>query len=167
MPPNELNFRKKQMVQELNGFIGLKKAYSSQAGQRGELLGGASTSQGQSQSLASECCWGSAGADWPTTTTTTSALLGPRSWRLPLFTYSCAFPAGTSTMELMTMGRKDIATTDQSLLRTERIVNDTIAIGAQTAETLQQQGKQLEKVRGGRALQRRAASPARATCFGT
>ena len=62
------------------------------------------------------------------------------------------------------MGRKDIATTDQSLLRTERIVNDTIAIGAQTAETLQQQGKQLEKVRGGQGRpQRRATSPPGAT----
>jgi hypothetical protein len=41
MPVNELNFRKKQYVQELNGFIGLKKAYSSAQGQRGELLDGA------------------------------------------------------------------------------------------------------------------------------
>ncbi len=41
MPVNELNFRKKQYVQELNGFIGLKKAYSTAQGQRGELLDGA------------------------------------------------------------------------------------------------------------------------------
>lgn len=43
MPPNELNMRKKQYVQELNGFIGLKKAYSGAAGQRAELLDGAKT----------------------------------------------------------------------------------------------------------------------------
>jgi hypothetical protein len=42
MPTDELNYRKKQLVQELNGFIGLKKAYSAQQQQRSELIGGAS-----------------------------------------------------------------------------------------------------------------------------
>lgn len=41
MPAAELNMRKKEMVQELNGFIGLKKAYSSQTASRSELLAGA------------------------------------------------------------------------------------------------------------------------------
>ena len=41
MPPADLNQRKKEYVQELNGFIGLKKAYSSQQANRGELLSGA------------------------------------------------------------------------------------------------------------------------------
>jgi hypothetical protein len=40
MASEELNRRKKEMVQELNGFIGLKKAYSAQATQRTELIGG-------------------------------------------------------------------------------------------------------------------------------
>jgi len=39
MPVDELNYRKKQLVQELNGFIGLKKAYAAQAQQRSELIG--------------------------------------------------------------------------------------------------------------------------------
>lgn len=51
-----------------------------------------------------------------------------------------------SSSDLMEMGRKHVVETDQSLVRSERLVNDTIAIGAQTAETLQMQGKQLEKV---------------------
>ena len=51
-----------------------------------------------------------------------------------------------TTTELMTMGRRDIKETDAALLRSERLVNDTIAIGVQTAETLDQQTKQLEKV---------------------
>lgn len=51
-----------------------------------------------------------------------------------------------ATTELMTMGRRDIKTIDDSLVRSERLVNDTVAIGVQTAETLQGQGKQLEKV---------------------
>lgn len=38
MSVQELNRRKKELVQELNGFIGLKKAYSAQSAQRGELL---------------------------------------------------------------------------------------------------------------------------------
>lgn len=46
----------------------------------------------------------------------------------------------------MEMGRRQVKETDQSLIRSERLVNDTIAIGAQTAETLQVQGRQLEKV---------------------
>lgn len=45
MPPNELNARKKEMVQQLNGFIGMKKAFGAQAAQRGELLEGAQTAQ--------------------------------------------------------------------------------------------------------------------------
>jgi hypothetical protein len=44
------------------------------------------------------------------------------------------------------MGRKDLAKTEQSLYRSERLVNDTVQIGVQTAETLQAQGEQLEKV---------------------
>ena len=49
MPVDELNYRKKQLVQELNGFIGLKKAYSAQAQQRSDLIGGQSVPAGPSQ----------------------------------------------------------------------------------------------------------------------
>lgn len=55
-----------------------------------------------------------------------------------------------NTTELMTMGRKQVKETDASLLRSEKIVNDTMAIGIQTAETLQNQTRQLEKVGAGR-----------------
>jgi hypothetical protein len=48
--------------------------------------------------------------------------------------------------ELVEMGRGNIEETDESLMRSERLVNDTIAIGAQTAETLQGQGDQLAKI---------------------
>jgi novel plant SNARE len=48
--------------------------------------------------------------------------------------------------ELMTAGRKQLSEVDSSLFRSERVINDTIAIGAQTAETLQVQGGQLAKV---------------------
>jgi hypothetical protein len=55
MPVSELNFRKKQLVQELNGFIGLKKAYGAQAATRSELLAGAPSASGPSeQQLAGE-----------------------------------------------------------------------------------------------------------------
>lgn len=46
----------------------------------------------------------------------------------------------------MELGRTQVKETDDALIRSERLVNDTIAIGAQTAETLQLQGKQLERV---------------------
>lgn len=49
MAVTELNFRKKQMVQELNGFIGLKKAYSAQAATRSELMSGAGSGSGPSE----------------------------------------------------------------------------------------------------------------------
>ena len=39
MPLEEMNYRKKQLVQELNSFIGLKKAYGAQLSTRGELVG--------------------------------------------------------------------------------------------------------------------------------
>ena len=61
--------------------------------------------------------------------------------------------AGMNTSELMTMGRKQIKETDTSLLRSEKIVNDTMAIGIQTAETLQGQTRQLEKVRARRRME--------------
>lgn len=51
-----------------------------------------------------------------------------------------------ASSDLMEMGRKGIKDTDQSLMRSERLVNDTISIGAQTAETLQVQGAQLSKI---------------------
>jgi hypothetical protein len=38
MSVDELNYRKKLLVQELNSFIGLKKAYSQQLQQRKELM---------------------------------------------------------------------------------------------------------------------------------
>ena len=38
VPVDEINYRKKLLVQELNSFIGLKKAYGSQLQQRKELL---------------------------------------------------------------------------------------------------------------------------------
>lgn len=69
---------------------------------------------------------------------------------------SCSSQAGMGNEQLMSMGRSQINETDASLLRSERIVHDTIAVGAQTAETLQAQGEQLEKVRrkwGGRCAQ--------------
>lgn len=64
MPPNELNMRKKELVQQLNGFIGMKKAYGAQAQQRGELLDGAKP---LTPNVESEWSWrvegqGSAGA---------------------------------------------------------------------------------------------------------
>lgn len=66
-----------------------------------------------------------------------------------------------STTELMQMGRRDVKETDAALLRSERLVNDTIAIGIQTGETLDQQTKQLEKVRAGRSAAACAAAAAR------
>lgn len=106
MDINELNYRKKQLVQELNGFIGLKKAYGAQFTARNELVGGA------------------------------AEVGGPSPEELETMNAS----------ELMEMGRKNIKDTDQSLIRSERLVNDTINIGAQTAETLQVQGQQLSKI---------------------
>ena len=51
-----------------------------------------------------------------------------------------------SNTQVIELGRKNIQETDDSLMRSERIVNDTIGIGAQTAETLQTQGGQLAKI---------------------
>lgn len=107
---DELNYRKKQLVQELNSFIGLKKAYSSQLQQRRELLDGKSPLSMQPG--------------------------GPTVDEVQAM----------KNDELMELGRKNIQETDDSLVRSERVVNDTIAIGAQTAETLQTQGNQLMKI---------------------
>ena len=49
MPIDELNYRKKQLVQELNSFIGLKKAYGAQLSARGELVGTSSMQRGPTQ----------------------------------------------------------------------------------------------------------------------
>lgn len=59
---------------------------------------------------------------------------------------SFLFLAAMATSGLIELGRKNLQETDESLLRSERVVNDTIAIGAQTAETLQTQGGQLSKI---------------------
>lgn len=51
-----------------------------------------------------------------------------------------------STVDVIELGKRNILETNESLLRSERVVNDTISIGAQTAETLQMQGGQLAKI---------------------
>lgn len=51
-----------------------------------------------------------------------------------------------SNLELMEMGRQGIKDTDLALARSQKVVDDTIAVGAQTAESLQTQGRQLEKI---------------------
>lgn len=70
-----------------------------------------------------------------------------------------------STTELMQLGRQQVKETDAALLRSEKIVNDTMAIGIQTAETLQAQTRQLEKVcRRNHSMWHGAAT---LVCFGT
>ncbi|KAK9830607.1 hypothetical protein WJX81_004669 [Elliptochloris bilobata] len=59
-------------------------------------------------------------------------------------------PSGMTSQELMARGRKDIKETDASLTRSEKVVVETIAIGAATAATLDAQachiGQQMERV---------------------
>lgn len=110
MEVDELNYRKKLLVQELNSFIGLKKAYSSQLQQRKELMEGKSSGS--------------------------MLAAGPTDDEI----------RAMNTSEMIELGRKNIDETDAALVRSERLVNDTIAIGAQTAETLQSQGNQLVKI---------------------
>lgn len=50
-----------------------------------------------------------------------------------------------STAQMIDRGKKDIASTDKSLLRSEKVVEDTIAIATTTAETLHKQTEQLER----------------------
>ncbi|KDD76025.1 hypothetical protein H632_c391p2 [Helicosporidium sp. ATCC 50920] len=102
MDPVALASRKKALVQELNGYIGLRKSQSAANAEREEMLAGART--------------------------------------------EAEMISGMGNEQLMSMGRSQINETDASLLRSERIVHDTIAVGAQTAETLQAQGEQLEKI---------------------
>lgn len=183
--------------QELNGFIGLKKAYVGGAAARAELLDGAKS---ESQQLAGGCCGQSFGGIAATTLdlcvcrqhttrlpSTSGTAAAPARLRSPprrchptlpsgaprcllpclggspppaapavllcphhIPRTGCATrPAGKSTQELMQLGRRDMKETDASLLRSEKIVNDTMAIGIQTAETLQAQTRQLEKVGAG------------------
>ena len=153
MPVAELNYRKKQAVQELNGFIGLKKAYGAQAAARGELLAAGSSAAG---GMTPEQMHGARCSLCLPLRPPTAALAHPLSCRralesdLKTLEDSPPLPphlsAATPTADLMEAGRRQIGETDASLVRAERLVNDTVAIGAQTAETLQLQGKQLEKV---------------------
>ena len=51
-----------------------------------------------------------------------------------------------STDQLIQLGRKEIQSTDQALIRAQKVVADTIDVGTKTAETLEGQTKQLERV---------------------
>ncbi len=53
---------------------------------------------------------------------------------------------GLSTSEAIQLGKKEIASTDLALVRAQKVVADTIDIGTKTAETLDSQTKQLERV---------------------
>lgn len=46
----------------------------------------------------------------------------------------------------MERGRKGMKAQDESLLRAQRIVESTVEIGSKTAETLQAQGEQMDRV---------------------
>ena len=50
------------------------------------------------------------------------------------------------TTQLITEGRKKIKESDESLIRSEKLVAETIDIGTKTAEKLDDQTKQLERV---------------------
>ena len=54
--------------------------------------------------------------------------------------------AALSTTELIVEGRKKIKESDESLIRSEKLVAETIDIGTKTAEKLHDQTKQLERV---------------------
>ena len=54
--------------------------------------------------------------------------------------------AELSTHELMAKGRKEMKDQEESLMRAQRIVESTIDVGTKTAETLHQQGQQMERV---------------------
>jgi SNARE protein len=51
-----------------------------------------------------------------------------------------------STQQLMNTGRKTMTETEKSILRSARVVEDTIAIGQQTAAMLGEQTHQMEKI---------------------
>eukprot|EP00899_Mesostigma_viride_P012563 jgi/Mesvir1/21307/Mv15929-RA.1 len=53
---------------------------------------------------------------------------------------------GMTTQELIQEGHRQMDDTDRALERTKKVVDDTIAVGAKTAETLQAQTKQMEKI---------------------
>ena len=54
--------------------------------------------------------------------------------------------AAMTTQEVIARGRKEIKATGDSLLRSEKVVADTIEIATKTAETLHEQGKQMDRV---------------------
>ena len=51
-----------------------------------------------------------------------------------------------STQQLMSSGRRTMSETEKSIQRSARVVEDTIAIGQQTAAMLSEQTKQMEKI---------------------
>lgn len=103
MPVAELAERKRELVNELNSYIAMKKDYGNTLEARKNLLQG--------------------GEVTPET--------GPESMTM---------------QELMVKGRKDMKETDKVLARAERVVEDTLQIGTQTAATLQDQSVQLNKI---------------------
>ena len=64
----------------------------------------------------------------------------------PWLTSSCCGNADMTTNELMQLGRKEIVETDEALVRAQRVVANTIEVGTKTAETLQAQTQQMERV---------------------
>lgn len=57
-----------------------------------------------------------------------------------------AAPADMDTTTLIVEGRKKIKESDESLIRSEKLVAETIEIGTKTAAKLDDQTKQLERV---------------------
>mmetsp|Transcript_23071 Transcript_23071/g.64069 ORF Transcript_23071/g.64069 Transcript_23071/m.64069 type:complete len:266 (+) Transcript_23071:526-1323(+) len=107
MPPAILSDKKRQLVQELNTYIALKKTQTAQMQARNQLMEPSTSSSAAQQENGFE---------------------------------------GKKTQELVQMGRKEIKEIDNSLANAQRVVQDTIEVGAKTAATLSDQTKQMETI---------------------
>jgi novel plant SNARE len=110
MPAKELADRKRNLVNELNNFIAMKKQYGAQSENREQLFDGAA-------GVAAEPDRGQDGSS--------------RDVHVLSRHFNLGIGAGLNMQELMQHGRKEINEIDTTLNRAEKVLEDTVAIGAQ------------------------------------
>uniref|UniRef100_A0A2N9EIC3 t-SNARE coiled-coil homology domain-containing protein n=2 Tax=Magnoliopsida TaxID=3398 RepID=A0A2N9EIC3_FAGSY len=119
----QLNDEKQSMIKELNSYVALRKTYMNTLGnKRVELFdmgAGVSEPTADDNVQVASCLFKN---------------------------FDTSFPVAMSNQELINAGTKTMDETDQAIVRTQKVVEQTIEVGTQTAGTLKGQTEQMGRI---------------------
>jgi hypothetical protein len=123
------------MVGQLNKLVQQKKKRGEELQSKAELMASAAANGGGGGKKGKGAKGGGGGGEGTEMTAAGGAVGGGTD-----------ITSQMSTQQLISTGRKTMSETEKSILRSTRVVEDTIAIGQQTAAMLGEQTHQMEKI---------------------